>query len=143
MFTMLLSAIVVSIFYSVYIINYKNLNNFKEKSSQINQIRLISTLLEKDFNAANQITFDSHLKFYQNDSLKSGYKFNDEYILRTFNASIDTFNLQVFDISKSFLKISDKKELISKLHFKIKSKKTYNFSFSKVYDAKQLILWEE
>lgn len=140
---MLVSVIVIGVCYYAYLIAYRQLGDYKKSSIKVNQIVILNSLLQIDFEKSKLAikTTDGILFTFDKDK-RHEYQMNADYILRTDNSVTDTFKIQASNIQYLFQ--SRKQEKVDSIidEFLFEAKLFNNeeqFHFTKQYDAKTMI----
>lgn len=99
--TMLITAILIGITYTVYSIISKSYSSFNTKNTDIALVLTLDNLLKKDFDRAEIILKDTDGIAIRNSIRTVRYKFNPDNIIRI-GAETDTFKIKTDTISAAF-----------------------------------------
>jgi hypothetical protein len=141
---MLLSAIVISVAYTV--LNIFNLQylNYKNTRDDIYNLDLLDRLMVVDFSNADNIIKDENRYIFNFPARQVTYAFSDSLISRTENQVEDRFEFQTKGVSALFFKIEVQPlALVDELRFEIVIKdQNFNFHYQKLYAADVLLNFE-
>ncbi len=143
MIALMLTSIIVSISYLSYMIIFKEMSGYKNKSKLISEILQINTNLQADINKSDAVYWKNDALFFfcpQNVEIK--YYFRNNFILRESGMVQDTFFISPFDLQKKFLNNNqtDENAWIEELSFKaVILTKERTFYYKKIYSASDYI----
>jgi len=123
----------------MYVLFFKNFNAFDRIGKKNNEIRMIKTMLNKDFFISEKIFFTENsvnFSLFNGDSII--YNFGSEFIAKRQKSVTDTFHVHVTNIKTGFSLIGNNSspKLIDEMSFEVFDRnKQYSFSFFKQYGA--------
>ena len=128
-----ISGIVISTVYSVYVFTHKQYFKFNAAQSKMRNYFEFSTTINRDFEKAKKVimlnNYEIELQLVEQNI---NYQFNNEAVIRTVNLNTDTFHFTVNDIEFNLVNELSKEKLIDYLKMNINDNA---LSFYKNYGA--------
>jgi hypothetical protein len=130
---MVLSGMVISMVYSVYIYSHQHLFKFTHVQSNLRNYYEFSSTLNRDIEQGNEITKinSEEIDIKLNDK-SIQYEFTQDYVLRNINSHSDTFFIAVTEVNMNLINELKEKPLIDFLEITINETP---LSFYKHYGA--------
>ncbi|OFY93711.1 MAG: hypothetical protein A3K10_17215 [Bacteroidetes bacterium RIFCSPLOWO2_12_FULL_31_6] len=137
MVSIVISGIVISIAYSVFIFTHKQFFRFTSIKTEIKNYFELTEVLNNDFETANKVVKKSDQEIEMQLLEKNiNYFFDTDYILRTVDSKTDTFFFTVSNLNYTIINELKEEPLIESLMLNIEDKSGEKImSFYKNYGA--------
>lgn len=128
-----ISGIVISTVYAVYVFTYKQYFKYSTIKTNMHNYVEFTSVLNTDFEKAKKVlrTSDYEIEMQQNDK-NINYQFNNNYVLRTVNLTSDTFLFAISNLEMKLLNELNNEQLIEYITLTAKDN---NLTFFKDYGA--------
>ena len=135
--SLLISSIVISLAYTIFINSETYFENIKRQSSYSIQYIDFYSVLKKDINRSNSIAFKNNELILKFDNDQVIYILEDEYVEReVLNKRTNTFDIVIKDIEVKYLKNS---KFVNEIIIQIQGVNLFEVNFIKQYSGQSLV----